>query len=501
MLKLGGMQFRVILVSCLISMAMTLGALAEELNDFGPAYDHFSLTLEKGARTEAVGPFYNAQRSETEVTWAVPPLFSSRRDSVTDFFEFDFAYPLVTYDRFGLDYRIQFLQWFNYSGGSTMDETAKRRLTLFPFYFHQRSSDTNQNYTAVVPFYGHLVNRFFRDEISFVMMPAYVQTRKKDVVTENYLAPFFHVRHGEGLRGWQFWPLVGREHKGVTTRTNQYDEVETIGGHDKTFIFWPFFIHNDLGLGTTNVQTQRLSLPFYSAQRSPLRDTTSYLWPLGFTYTVDRERKYREWAAPWPFIDFARGEGKTLNRIWPFFSRGKTPTLESDFYLWPIYRYSHFVAEPLDRERTRILLFLYSHVVERNSGTETAMERTDLWPFFTSRKDHNGNRRLQVLSIVEPLLPGSTGVQRNYSPLWSIWRSESNAKTGANSQSVLWNLYRRESSPESKKCSLLFGLFHYQSGPEGQRWRLFYIPFGKKKEGETTVPTARVTGSYVPEYR
>jgi hypothetical protein len=67
-------------------------------------------------------------------------------------------------------------------------------------------------------------------------------------------------------------------------------------------------------------------------------------------------------------------------------------------------------------------------------------------------------------------------VERDYSPVWSVWRSEKNAKTGASSQSLLWNLYRHERAPTGKKCSLLFGLFQYQSSAEGKRVRLFYIP-------------------------
>src|SRR5262249_40303279 len=160
------------------------------------------------------------------------------------------------------------------------------------------------------------------------------------------------------------------------------------------------FIENDLGLGTTNIQKQRLYLPFYASQHSPQRDSTTYFWPLGYTHTVDRERKYEEWAAPWPLVDFARGEGKTLNRVWPLFSRGKTLTMESNFYLWPISKYNRIMAEPLDRERTRILFFLYEDVRERNTATKTEMERTDLWPLFTAQRDHNGNQRLQVLAVL-----------------------------------------------------------------------------------------------------
>jgi hypothetical protein len=57
-----------------------------------------------------------------------------------------------------------------------------------------------------------------------------------------------------------------------------------------------------------------------------------------------------------------------------------------------------------------------------------------------------------------------------------LWRSEDNPRTGAASQSLLWNLYRRNTAPASKKCSLLFGLFQYQSGLNMKEMRLFYVP-------------------------
>ena len=107
--------------------------------------------------------------------------------------------------------------------------------------------------------------------------------------------------------------------------------------------------------------------------------------------------------------------------------------------------------------------------------------RVDFLPFYTYRRDFNGNSRLQVLALLEPFMPTSKSIERNYSPLWSLWRAEKNPRTGATSQSLLWNLYRREATPDSKKCSLLFGLFQYQSGPEGKRMRLFYIPLGGNK--------------------
>ena len=476
----------------------------------GPLYDEFSLTLSPGHRTEALGPFFSCEQKDSQHQWAVPPLFSHTVDPETDFEEFDLAYPLLTYDRFGAEYRFQLFQLLSFAGGQNQDENSSRRFSLFPLYFQQRSPDPTQNYTAVFPFYGKLRNRLFRSEIDFLMWPLYMRTKRRpaattavaddpflalphryqqaqrgDITTYNFMYPFFHLRYGEGLEGWQLWPLSGYERKEITTKTNEWDDVETIPGEEKRFVLWPFFFDWNREIGTDNPEHQQVLLPFYSYLRSPQRDSTSYLWPL-FTFTDDRARKYREWGAPWPLIGVARGEGKTTTRFWPLFSRAHNTNLQSDFYLWPLYKYNRLHSEPLDRERTRILFFLYSEVTEQNTATGDALRRKDLWPLFTYRRDFSGNERLQVLSVLEPLLPNNKSIERDYSPLWSLWRSEKNATTGATSQSLLWNLYRRDTTPDTKKCSLLFGLFQYQSGTHDKHWRLFYVPFGKAESRPKT---------------
>jgi hypothetical protein len=309
------------------------------------------------------------------------------------------------------------------------------------------------------------------------MWPLYSQTRKQDVVTDNYLVPLFSLRHGDGLRGWQFWPLIGNEHKDVTTQTNGFNDIKTIGGHDAFFALWPLFFNDRRGIGTPNPEWQQTSIPAYSVLRSPQRDSTTILWPF-FNYVDDREKKYREWDAPWPLIVFARGEGKTTTRIWPFYSRAANATQEKRFYLWPIYKSNRVLSAPLDRRRDRICFFLYSDLKEKNTETGDVRRRIEFLPFFTHHRDFNGNSRLQILAPLEPFVPTSKSVARDWSPLWSVWRAEKNPRTGATSQSLLWNLYRREAAPASKKCSLLFGLFQYQSSPEGTHMRLFYIPLG-----------------------
>lgn len=394
--------------------------------------------------------------------------------------EYNFLYPLLTYEKYGEEYRWQLIQLFSFSGGQQPDDSGIKHFTIFPFYFQQRSPDTNENYTAFFPFYGHLNGRLFRDRIFFIMFPIYGQTQKRDVVNDNYFYPFFNVNHGNGMHGWQFWPFAGAEHKVVTTSTNGFGEVETVGGYDKSFALWPFYLRQNNGIGTGNPEKFHASIPFYITSRSPMRDSTSVLWPF-FTWIDDREKKYREWQDPWPFVIYARGEGKSTSRVFPLFSRSHNNEIENDSYLWPVYQYHRLHADPLDRIRKRILFYLYDDTVEKNTETGTEERRVDMLPFFTYHRDFNGNSRLQILALIEPVLPDNRGIERNWSPLWSLWRAEDNPKTGAGSRSLLWNLYRSDKTLDSKKISILFGLFQYQSVGETNKLRLFYIPVPKAR--------------------
>ena len=454
-------------------------AAADFDNSFGFLFDRFQLTLAEGCRTEAAGPLYYYQHDEETSTLAFPPFYSCYRNPSVESHEDDFLYPLLTSLHYGKERRWQFFQLVSFAGGEQQDDVAEKRFTVFPFYFQQRSTDTNQNYTALVPFYGHLKNRLFHDEIFFVMFPIYSQTRKRDVVTDNYVYPIVHVREGIGLHGWQVWPLAGSEHKVITLHTNGFGDVETVAGHDHFFALWPLYLSQDNGIGTTNTEKFRASIPLFAYTRSPMLDSTTVIWPF-FTWLDNREKKYHEWQAPWPFIIFARGEGKTTSRVFPLFSRSHNAVKENDSYLWPVYTYRRTHADPLDLQRTRVAFYLYSDTVEKNTQTGGYKRRLDMWPFFTWHREFNGSERLQVFAPIEPAVPDNRGIERNWSPLWSLWRAERNPKAGATSHSLLWNLYRDETAPARKKVSLLFGLFQYQYDGETSRTKLFYLTVSKQ---------------------
>ncbi len=439
--------------------------------------DTFPLTLSSGMRTEALGPLWGQEKSGTASLFVLSPVFSLYRDAAVEQTEGKVAYPIMSFEKFGAEYRFHLFQVISWSGGESVKGGDTKRMTLFPIYLKQTSPRPEDNYTAVIPLYGHLKNRFFRDEAFFVLLPLYLETTKKGMVTENFVFPFFHVRHGAGVNGWQFWPLYGTEHKAETITTNHWGDAVVSPGYEKQFVLWPFYFNNTLGLGSTNLQRQFVFLPFYSSQVSTTRVTRSYGFPIGVTHTVDREAKYEEWDAPWPLVEFAKGEGKRTRRVWPFFSEASTATAESDFYAWPIYKYNRITSEPLNRERTRILLFLYSDIREENTTNKTVFERRDCWPFFTWRKDRNDNSRLQVLSILEPILPGNKSVERIYSPIYSLYREEHNAVNGDASRSILWNLYRSEKEGKVRRQRAFFGMFQREKYEDRTRWRIFFIPF------------------------
>jgi len=480
------LPFRLAAWAVLASFGTLVHAAGE--NSFGLIFDHFKLTLEQGYRTEAVGPLYYSQQTEETSTLAFPPFYSCYRNPSVESHEDDFLYPVLSSLHYGKEHRWQLFQLFSFAGGKQPEDETEKRFTLFPFYFQQRSTDTNLNYTALVPIYGHLKNRLFHDEIFFVMFPIYSQTKKRDIVTDNYLYPFVHVREGDGLHGWAVWPIVGHEHKVLTSHTNGFGDLVTIGGHDHSFVLWPLWLSQDNGLGTTNTEKFRASIPLFATRRSPPLDSTTVIWPF-FTWIDNRGKQYHEWQAPWPFIIFARGEGKTTSRVFPLFSLSHNAIKESDSFLWPVYTFRRTHSDPLDLRRTRVLFFLYSDTIEKNTKTSEYKRRLDMWPFFTWHRDFKGNERLQVLAPLEPAVPDNRGIERNWSPLWSFWRAESNATNGATSHSLLWNLYRDQKAPEYKKVSLLFGLFQYQYDGETRRTKLFYITVSKSKSSRASATT------------
>lgn len=451
----------------------------------GPAWHDFPTTLQPGAGTEVLGPVWGHEKIDGAWTWRLSPLISHHEDAATERSEYEVLYPVFTYDRFGTEYAARFLQFLQITGSTTVNDESKKRTTIFPFFFHQKSTSPTNGYFAVLPFYGHLRNRLFRDEVTFILAPLWVSSTKRDVQTDNLMFPFFHWRHGGGVRGWQAWPLAGAETKEITYRLNNLDEKEVVPGHDRKFFALPFFIHEKTGLGSENPVTNLFFFPTYTRTRSPAMDYTSVLF---FGHRTNRVEQFSEWGTPWPFIGWANGPGKTARRLWPLFGHARSPSQSSDFALWPLYTHRGQHSPSFQRDRTRLLYFAYSNQRMVNPASGEEFRRRDLWPLFTYRHDLNGQERLQILAPVEPLLPNNKSIERLYTPLWSLYRAESDPKTGHSSQSLLWNLWRRDVHAEKRRTSLLFGAIKTEKSESGRKWRFFWRPMEPRPTAAASSP-------------
>jgi hypothetical protein len=436
---------------------------------WGPLFTEFDLTLQIGSGTEALGPLWGSKESDGVSTWRISPLFSRETEPQLDRAEWEVLYPFVSYDRFGTEWKVQFLQMLHFSGGSTLDGDIKKRQTLFPIYFRQESPGGTNDYLSIAPFYGHFRNRLFRDEVRFALFPLWLETRKREVVTQNYLAPFFHLRRGGGVEGWQLWPVVGSESKPPTYRTNVIDELELVPGHERRFFAWPLYFNERSGLGGPNPTTNLFLFPTHLRTRSPEMDHT---WWLFFSHRTNRVKQFEEWAYPWPFLGRSRGPGKHSDRIFPIWGKATNANQQSDFIAWPLYIHKRTTTPTFERERHRFLYFGYSDLREEDRTTGRALRRRDLWPLFTWRKDREGRERLQVLAPLEGVFPSNKTIDRLYSPVWSLWRSESNEATHARSQSLLWNLWRRDQDHDYSRTAAFFGLVQTEHTPGRRTWRI-----------------------------
>jgi hypothetical protein len=441
----------------------------------GPIFDKFGLTLQTGTRTEALGPFYYHQQTAHAKTWGVPPLFAITDSQSLDARDVAILPPLLSYHRYGTQSTLMITPLLTFYGGDYQNDVTRQRTMFFPFYFRQKSSNPDLRYLGIFPFYGTVKGIFQRTEARWVMAPLFIESWKRDVHTKNYLYPIFHTRTGNGLTGWQFWPFYGTESKVPTTRTNDFGDVRVIPGFEKRFALWPMFFWEDIATGTTNATTYRGYWPAYTALKSPQVEATTAFFSL-YSHTEDRAQKYEQWGFPWPIWLIARGEGKHVTRFIPFYNYGSNNIIQSRAYLWPGYVQRTLDTGPALITRTRVMLYLWSEVKEEIKETHEVRRRQNAWPFMTRMKYYDGSTRLQVFAPLEPMLPSNETVERVFSPLWSVWRSQYNATNGASSQSLLWNLYRHDSTADLKRWSLLYGLFQGRQTKDEKRLRLFFIP-------------------------
>src|SRR5665213_882924 len=242
----------------------------------------------------------------------VPPLYLRRAAANGETVESTVLYPLFYYRSYGPNYEWSFFKLINYfgpkSGEPPTASTNERDLDIWPFYFSGVvAGDPASTYHAVFPVGGTVPHRFFRDRISWVLWPLYLQTEKNGAITTSTPWPILHWTRG-AARGFALWPIFGWQ--------------DRPGAYHHEFYLWPLAWNNvvqpkpDAPSGAAPVR-QVGFLPFYTAERGPGFVNVHYIWPF-FGYT-DRTlpQPYHETRYFWPFSVQGRGEGHYVNRWGP----------------------------------------------------------------------------------------------------------------------------------------------------------------------------------------
>lgn len=439
----------------------------------------------------AIGPFITSRRTDDATEFGFRPLLYFINDKKKNSVEFDMLYPFATYDRRDDNWRFQILVYLFYlESEKTKNGFDEKEFNLFPFIFSKRAENKENSYFAFFPFFGDLKNKFYKDEVRFVLFPLFLQTRAGEEINTSFLWPFFGYYKGGGQRGFRFWPLFG-----YRKREEKLNEK---------FILWPIFMSRKKTFYDEERKTFAV-FPFYTSFESPDFTNKTYLWPF-FNYVEDKKKGFKQLSSPWPFIGFTRGT-REGNRFFPFYahfmgergggrvvpfssrdnngSRGEGNQDSDGFVLWPLYRYSSVTLEDYRSTSKSILFYLYKDVKEEPTieGGRSG-RRLDSWPLFSYRRDNEGNRSFQFISLLEPLMYGVDGLERNYSPLWRFfeWEKYSDGRTVT---SFLWNTVRTESSKDTAKVSFrpIIPIFSYTRVPGESKTHFFGGLFGYQKIG------------------
>lgn len=442
---------------------------------FWPVFDYRSSPAVDYSSLNLFGPFVKYETKAEEYDVALRPLFYHAAATERDASLTDILYPVLQLKKDENRRSFSILRLINYESQSG-DGTD---FSIFPLVFYRRA-ESRPTTLAVFPFAGTIHDRLGRDEISYVLWPLYVTSKKGHTRARNYLWPFFATISGDdpSERGLKFWPIFGK--------------AEYPGVYRKFFLLWPFWFDYDERLDTDNPVAKRYFFPFYLHRESPESSRRTVLWPF-FSYLDDRGKGYTEWNYPWPLWQRAVGDYKHGWKFLPFASDMTRNDIRSRWFLWPLVKFENQKYETITRHRLRVLFFLYRDLSETYIETgEKRYQRNLLWPLFGYERK-KGVSHFYALALLKPFLPESDGIERNWSPLWRIFQRKWDVK-GNRVTSVLWNLYWSEFREGSsagelfplfdwrreegvRKWNFLKGLVGYERDREGRHLKLFYLPW------------------------
>ena len=406
--------------------------------NFAPLFIYSEDEERKGKAVDVLGPFFTYRRDTRDEHVAFRPLFYWKTEG-ENYARLDYIYPMGKYER--TDYKVEsFFRLIYSSYRDPREEPAQRKDRSFLLAFWGET-DKGEPYGGFFPIYGHMKNRFNRDEINFFLWPVYMDSREKESRAVSLFWPFFTIYEGGGREGFRAWPLVSH--------------VKKENDYEKTYFLWPIFHHERRYLYTDDPTEINMVLPLYVSMTSSKRVQRSVLWPF-FNYTYDEDDHYTQWDFPWPILQFAKGDDKEIYRIFPIYGRKYWEGRERGYFLWPIYWYSKDEDDQVKDSNERFLLLSKDEVkVWKKKGGEE--RRIRVWPFFYYREEKEGG----VFFYWPCLIPSDyEGWERNWAPLFTLYEYRRSPQ-GDSESKFLWGVYvhRENSVRHLYELSFFFTLY------------------------------------------
>jgi hypothetical protein len=423
----------------------------------------------------------------------VPPFYvkrTSRGDGTV--VERTILYPLFYSRYYGPNYEWSVFKLINHfgrrDGVAITPATNEQDLDVWPFYFSSEvRDDPSSTYHAVFPIVGTIPHRFFRDRISWVVWPLYLQTEKSGAVTTSTPWPILHWTRGAAT-GFALWPIYGWE--------------DRPGVYRRHFYLWPLGWNNvrqpkpdgPPGLGPVH---ESGFLPFYTSERGTGLVNENYLWPFfGFT---DRTIPvaYHETRYFWPFAVQGHGD-HYVDRWGPFYTHSIARGSNKTWVMWPLWRRLSWHADGVAQTKRQFFYFFYWSLEQQSLANPAAPPayKTHYWPLLSVWDNGAGRRQWQFLSPLEVFFPSNDEMRRSWNPFFALVRHDRRAP-GVARTSVLWGAITWESgpaqneaassrgpllavvrSPRERRVALFGGLIGWSRRPAAG-WQLFALEFSR----------------------
>jgi hypothetical protein len=439
-----------------VALSATAGAERMQERNFWPFWVGQSSDAAGVERWSALGPILHGSRdNQGDSLLGVRPLFqeittaggSSARSIIYPLWYHEYDVPTD-------ETRWTILNLINSTSGDAQDD----HFSIWPVYFSRDTGETESSYRAVFPIYGDINQRFGQSRITWALFPLYVRYENGGAITTSTPWPFIKNHHGDGYRGFAFWPLLG--------------EREEVGVSSSQYLLWPLIYQQVDQLDTAAPSTRLGVLPFYASETSPGFESKTLLWPfLGYSQRTSPTR-YNQTNWLWPLWVQGRGETRYVNRWAPFFSYSKSLSREQTWVAWPLWRDRQWQSERLDHHRQQFLYFVYHSEVQtsRQSPDIRPAVKRHLWPMVSHWNNGAGRVQTQLLSPLEVFFPHNERARQMWSPLFALYRYNQ-TEPGEYRHSLLWDAvtYTQSETRQSREFHL-GPLFHYRADPAGTQW-------------------------------